>query len=220
MSLHDELLSSIPGANPAGENLRYAPIYEKIKEARHEDDDAPQGEWRRERKLADWPLTVKLITEALAKKTKDLQLAAWLTEALLRRSGIAGLNDGLQVLQGLVETFWDHLYPELEDGDAEFRAAPLQWVGEKTRACHKERALDRSGLSFDQYRESRAVGSEQDAAESEAKASAREEAIGEGKVTVEAFDEAFAATPKVWYVQLLATCDSVVESIGALTEGL
>src|SRR5690242_12464015 len=126
MPLRDEILSPIPGPNPAGENLRYAPAYDKIKDARREDDDAPQGEWRRERKLADWPLTIKLTTEALSKKSKDLQLAAWLTEALIRRNGMAGLLEGLQVLQGMVETFWDGLYPELEDGDAEFRAAPLQ----------------------------------------------------------------------------------------------
>src|SRR5438309_1746451 len=125
MPLPDDLLNPIPGDNPAGENLRYAPIYDKIKEARREDDDAPQGEWRRERKLADWPLTIKLIVEALSKKSKDLQLAAWLTEALLRRDGIAGLRGGLGLLHGLIDNFWDTLYPELEDGDAELRATPL-----------------------------------------------------------------------------------------------
>src|SRR5262245_29300400 len=146
MPLSDDLLTPIPGANPAGENLRYAPLYDKIKEARREDDDAPQGEWRRERKLADWSLTVKLITEALSKKSKDLQLAAWLTEALIRRNGMNGLQDGLQVLHGMVETFWDSLYPELEDGDAEFRAAPLQWVGDKLENAVKSGPLTRSGF--------------------------------------------------------------------------
>src|SRR5947208_289654 len=121
MPLRDDLLNPIPGENPSGANLRYAPTYDKIKEARREDDDAPQGEWRRERKLADWPTVIKLTTEALFKKSKDLQLAAWLTEALIKRNGIAGLLDGLQVLGGLVENFWDNLYPELEDGDAEYR---------------------------------------------------------------------------------------------------
>src|SRR5499433_684900 len=114
MPLRDDLLNPIPGENPSGANLRYAPVYDKIKEARREDDDAPQGEWRRERKLADWPLTIKLITEALSKKSKDLQLAAWLTEALIRRNGMSGLDEGLQVLHGLVENFWDTVYPELE----------------------------------------------------------------------------------------------------------
>jgi type VI secretion system protein ImpA len=135
MPLSDDLLTPIPGANPAGENLRYAPLYDKIKEARREDDDAPQGEWRRERKLADWSLTVKLITEALSKKSKDLQLAAWLTEALVRRNGMSGLQEGLQVLHGMVETFWDSLYPEIEDG-----AAPMG--RRQARKRGEERAFD------------------------------------------------------------------------------
>ena len=72
---------------------------------------------------------IKLTTEALSKKSKDLQLAAWLTEALLRQQGAGGLADGLDLLRGLVENFWDSVYPELEDGDAEMRATPLEWVG-------------------------------------------------------------------------------------------
>src|SRR2546421_7917702 len=107
MSLRDELLSPVPGANPAGENLRYAPVYDKIKEARREDDDAPQGEWKRERKVADWPLTIKLIGDSLATKTKDLQLAAWLAEAMLVREGVAGLREVLDLIRGYLENFWD-----------------------------------------------------------------------------------------------------------------
>ncbi|MDQ3996372.1 MAG: type VI secretion system ImpA family N-terminal domain-containing protein, partial [Gemmatimonadota bacterium] len=74
MALRDELLVPIPGANPAGAELRYDSVYDKIKEARREDDDAPQGEWQTERKVADWPLVIKLTKEALSKKSKDLQL--------------------------------------------------------------------------------------------------------------------------------------------------
>ncbi len=87
MPLRNDLLNPISADKPAGENLRYAPVYDKIKEARREDDDAPQGDWKRERKVADWPLAIKLISEALATKTKDLQLAAWLAEAMLNREG-------------------------------------------------------------------------------------------------------------------------------------
>jgi len=49
--LRDDLLNPIPGNNPCGENLRYDPVYDKIKEARFEVEDyAPQGEWQRARK--------------------------------------------------------------------------------------------------------------------------------------------------------------------------
>ena len=42
---------------------------------------------------------------------KDLEIAAWLTEALLRDGGLAGLAAGVGLMAGLVEAFWDELYP-------------------------------------------------------------------------------------------------------------
>ena len=84
MPLRDDLLNPVPGENPCGENLRYAAVYDKIKEARREDDDVPQGDWQYERKTADYPLVVKLAGEVLATKSKDLQIAVWLTEALMK----------------------------------------------------------------------------------------------------------------------------------------
>jgi len=98
MPLRNDLLNPISADKPAGENLRYAPVYDKIKEARREDDDAPQGDWKRERKVADWPVVIKLISESLAAKTKDLQLAAWLTEAMLNKEGVAGLREVLELI--------------------------------------------------------------------------------------------------------------------------
>ena len=100
MPLRDDLLNPIPGENPSGASLRYDPLYDKIKEARREDDDAPQGEWAYERKTADWKQVIKLAGDALATKSKDLQLAAWLTEATLRTEGFAGLLAGPEVLPG------------------------------------------------------------------------------------------------------------------------
>jgi type VI secretion system protein ImpA len=87
MPLRDDILNPIPGENPSGENLRYAPVYDQIKEARREDEDISQGDWQTEVKKADWVVVVKLAGEVLAKKSKDLQIAAWLTEAQLHREG-------------------------------------------------------------------------------------------------------------------------------------
>ena len=49
MPLRDDLLTPIPGANPSGPDLRYDPLYDRIKEARREEDDVPQGVWKRAR---------------------------------------------------------------------------------------------------------------------------------------------------------------------------
>src|SRR5208283_4227043 len=101
MPLPNNLLNPIPGENPSGEDLRYAPVYDQIKEARREEEESAQGDWVHDVKKADYPLVIKLTTDAIATKSKDLQLAAWLTEALVRTEGFAGLKQGLQLLQDL-----------------------------------------------------------------------------------------------------------------------
>jgi type VI secretion system protein ImpA len=160
-----DLLNPIPGPNPSGENLRYAPIYDKIKLARTEDDDtAPQGEWQRERKKADWALVMKLAGEALATKSKDLMLASWLGEALVKREGISGLADALDLQRGLIEQYWDNLYPEKDDdGDLGLRVMPVEFIATRSQDLLRKLPLTKNGLDWFKYMEAKAVGMEADA---------------------------------------------------------
>jgi type VI secretion system protein ImpA len=214
--LNADLLAPISGENPSGVSLRYEPVYDQIKEARREDEDLPLGDWQTGRKTADWPAVTKLATDALTKKTKDLQVAAWLTEAWLAREGFAGLNRGLVLLRELLEQYWDTLYPELDDGDAEMRAAPLEWVCLKFDLPVRRVALNGDGHSLLDYRVSRAIPTEEEAERDSDRAEQRRDAIAEGKLTPEAFDKAFAATPKSWYRALVADIEACLESVDAL----
>ena len=218
MALRDELLVPIPGGNPAGAELRYDPVYDKIKEARREDDDAPQGDWQTERKVADWPLVIKLTKDALTKKSKDLQLAVWLTEAMLRREGLAGLRAGLDLLDGMVDQYWEGLFPPIEDGDVEMRAAPLEWAGSRLDLSVRQAPANRNGHTFLQYEASRLVPTETDAAEDDSKRTARETAVADGKITPEVFELGFAATPKAWYKALAADVAGAVDTLQQLDE--
>jgi type VI secretion system protein ImpA len=215
MPLRDDLLNPIPGPNPAGANLRYAPIFDKIKEARREDDDAPQGEWQRQRKVADFPQVIKLAGETLATKSKDLQLAVWLTEALIKTEGFSGLRSGLDLIRGLIENFWDNLHPELEDGDAELRAASLDWLGSRLDSTLRCVPLAKKGPNWFEYKEALAVGFEA-AADTEAKLEARNAAIAEGKLTGEEWEKAFQASPKAYYKSEEETLDAILETLEAL----
>src|SRR6266550_5703445 len=218
MPLREDLLQPIPGSNPAGTGLRYDPIYDKIKEARREEEDVEQGDWKRTRKVANWPLVVQLASDALATKSKDLQIAAWLTEALLKQEGLGGLRAGLGLLRSLLETFWDRVYPELEDGDTELRAGPLNWVGRYLEAGVRTVALNKAGHDVLKYKESRTVGYEADAKGDEKKQAARNAAISEKKLTAEEFDKAFEATPKGFYKQLVTDLDGCTKAIQELDE--
>ncbi|MGI6415269.1 MAG: type VI secretion system protein TssA [Thermoguttaceae bacterium] len=130
----DRLLSPIPGECPAGVALKedYSPgsPYYAIKDARSAaraaersmiwgGDDVSGGD------RADWRPVVELGIEILAERSKDLEVAAWLTEALVRRHGYAGLRDGFRLLRALVENFWDDLYPRPDEDGIQTRVAPL-----------------------------------------------------------------------------------------------
>lgn len=211
-----ELLEPIPGANPSGTYLRYDPLYDQIKEARREDDDLPQGDWATSRKVADWPLVVRLTTDALKKKTKDLQIAAWLAEAWLKREGVAGLRRGIDLLHELVQRYWDTVHPEIDDGDAEMRAAPLEWVGLKFDLPVRLAPLTQDGYSLIDLRVSRTVPTKEQADEDSDRAAEREAAIEDGKITPEEFERSFTATPKAWYRELATEIDAAQAALDAL----
>jgi type VI secretion system protein ImpA len=222
MPLRDDILKPIPGENPSGVDVRYDTtllLYDKIKEARRQDDDMAQGDWAHERKVAQFPQVIKLTQDALAEKTKDLQLAAWLTEALLHTEGFAGLRQGVEICLRLCRDFWDTLYPPIEDGDAELRAAPLEWLGSALIIPLKQVPINKAGHGYLQYKESRSVGYEAEA-DSKEKAQEREKKIAAGKLTPEEFDKAFEETPKVFYVQAekdLDTCLATLKTLDELT---
>lgn len=201
MPLRDDLLNPIPGDNPSGVNLRYDKVSDQIKEARTEGEESVLGNLATPKK-ADYKLVIKLAGEALATRSKDLQLAAWLTEAHVKRDGIGMVEPCLKLMLDLQQQFWDTLYPEIEDGDVGMRAVPIEWACNRVADMLRQAPITKDGLSYYQYGESRAVGYEADAGYNDAKLEARQLAIADGKITGEDWDKAFASTPKAWYVAM------------------
>jgi type VI secretion system protein ImpA len=217
MPLRDDLLTPIPGDNPAGTHLRYE-LYDIVREARREEIDAPTGGWDRPRKTADWALVAKETSNALATKSKDLQLAVWLIEASYHRESFAGFSAAVRVTAQMLATFWDHLYPELEDGDAEARIAPLAWLGsdkQPLRQAIRLAPITTTGLTIFKFRDSQDVGYESESDDYDKK-QARKKKIESGKMSGEEFDQAFNATPKAWYKQLAADLVGALDALAAL----
>ncbi|MBV9785730.1 MAG: type VI secretion system protein TssA [Acidisphaera sp.] len=127
------LLEPIAGDNPAGPDLRedYTPqsLYFRLRDARAEARaaervaDAAEGgadtgeppQWRSIRQLAPQGLAL----------SKDLEIAAWYTEALIRSDGLVGLTAGVRLMGGLVDTFWEQLYPLPDEDGIATRVAPV-----------------------------------------------------------------------------------------------
>ena len=129
----DRLLAPIDDASPTGRNLRYVDgdlTFQSIGDARAEDDPALVLDG--DAKTADWRKVISECEQALASKTKDLEIAGWLAEGLAHREGFAGVRDGLRLIRELVEGHWQRLHPGFDESDGEIiltvRAKPLSWL--------------------------------------------------------------------------------------------
>ncbi len=199
----DAILTPIEGENPAGENLRYTPTYDAIQEARREDDDLDRGEWDRDVKTADWPEVIRLAEEALTATTKDIQIAVWLMEALIKTEGYPGLESGMRVVSGLLETFWEHVYPEIEDDDLDYRIGPLEFMNDKLWLAVRQVPLTDpaagSGFGWIHWKEATEIGND-------------ETAIAEGKVGIEEFEKAVNRSSKAFYAELNSQIEASFEA--------
>ena len=72
-----------------------------------------------------WRVVFDLAPQLLRDSTKDLEIACWYTEALIRKAGFRGLRDGFSLIRQLIETFWDNIFPLPDDDGIETRLAAL-----------------------------------------------------------------------------------------------
>lgn len=127
------LLAPISSEQPTGIDLRLdsSPIssYQTIKTARYAARDAEKNNlYNDSNGDADehWRKIISLAPMLLTRESKDLEVATWLTEALIRRHGFQGLREAFLLIEGLIENFWDHLYPSPDEEDGiETRISPL-----------------------------------------------------------------------------------------------
>ena len=126
------LLEPISAENPVGEDLRSdsspTSVYYQVKDARNRARAAERQAAMvgvDEAEPADWRPIIEAVPEILSSKSKDLEVTAYLVEALAREQGFAGLRDGFRLLRELVERYGDDIYPLPDEDGEESRVAPL-----------------------------------------------------------------------------------------------
>lgn len=106
---HETLLRPVSDDAPAGPDLSYDPGREAIEQA----FASPAEE-------VDWDATIAAIV-AQMERTRDLWLAVYLARAGARAGRLAVVEDGLTLLAGYLERFWDSVHPAIEDYGVEGR---------------------------------------------------------------------------------------------------
>jgi type VI secretion system protein ImpA len=121
----EALLAPLGDSEPAGSSVYFemrAQLEDLRREVNPDEVDTNDPAAPQEVKRADWPRVEELTREALTATSKDLRLAGYLLEALVKRYGLAGLRDGLRLLREMLDQCWDRMYPSIEGGDVEVRA--------------------------------------------------------------------------------------------------
>jgi type VI secretion system protein ImpA len=130
----DGLLQPISEESPAGSDPRLdvtpQSLYFRLRDARSEAraaervaDNDPAADTGGAR---HWLTVRELGVEALAGTGKDIEIAAWLTESLVRTDGLAGLMAGARLITGLASRYWTSgLFPTPDEDGIAGRVAPV-----------------------------------------------------------------------------------------------
>lgn len=188
-------------------------LRKKMDDARKEvnpDSFAPDDPRRPEQAIMpDWPAIQRMTEEALCSTSKDLMLAARLTESLTKQAGYGGMRDGFRLLRRMVDECWDRVHPIIEDNDLEPRASAFNWLADPDRGAffpvsvrnvpivHNEGA----GYGWQHWRDLQE---------------------GKGKIQKEDFDKAVAAATRETCqtsVEDLASCLDEVNQLELLLDG-
>jgi len=108
----ESLLKPISADAPCGENLRWDRRFlelERLADGKEETQFSPAEE-------PNWREVRDVCVEVFA-KGKHLRTSVILTLSAVRQEGYPGLRDGLKLLQGLLEQYWDQVFPQLDPDD-------------------------------------------------------------------------------------------------------
>lgn len=197
------LLQPISKSAPCGENMRYDVVYDRIQDARSEstlpqDDTSPE-------EGANWTLVKALCEQVLRQKSKDLQVAIWLTESWFYLEGFSGLERGLILLNQLVEKYWPQLFPHLEeDQDKEGCWRSLIWANQ-----HLSQGLRRIAVAYVEGKMSFTYG-QWWFAKTKAKSGIMP---SKGQMTSKDFAQAQASTSLSFYQELLQSTKKVKDAL-------
>jgi len=212
----EALLADISADNPHGMDIREdrSPTsdYYTVKDARNSARAAERSAMFDDSDsdlLAPWRDVAATAEKILRNKSKDLEVASWYAEALIRLHGFAGLRDGIVLMQGLVERYWDGLYPEPDEDGLETKVAPLTGLNGDgadgtllmpIRSADITPESDFGGFSFFQYQQARDADK---IADTDAKA-ARIETLG---YSIREVNQSTTSAAPQWAQDLVETLD-------------
>jgi len=151
----EKLLAELSAESPCGDDLEYDPAFTEMERAGEGKPEQQIGDSIVAAEDPDWK-TVGIKALEVFDRSKDLRAAVYLTRAGLHTDGLVAFADGLQLVLGLLNQYWETIHPCLDPDDANdptFRVNAITSISseEVVRSLHlaalvSSRALGQFGL--------------------------------------------------------------------------
>lgn len=112
----DKLLEPVSEDAPCGEDLEYEPEFGELERAVQGKAAQEMGDKKNDAVPPNWNEVADL-AEPLFARSKDLRVATYLTHAKLNLDGLPGLASGLDLINKMLQQYWDNVHPELDADD-------------------------------------------------------------------------------------------------------
>jgi len=149
-----ELLQSpVEGPHPCGEDLEYDPDFMALQQATTGKREQQFGTTIIPAEPPDWA-RVERIARQLCTRTRDLRVLVPLTLAWTESRGLPGYVEGLQLVDAVLQKFWDDVHPRVIDDGFEDPLPRMNALAALTeaeglgRSVRDARLLDDGGASM------------------------------------------------------------------------
>ncbi|HUT32661.1 MAG TPA: type VI secretion system protein TssA [Planctomycetota bacterium] len=112
----EKFVTELSPEAPCGEDLTYDPAYLELERLAQRTPERQVGDAIIPAEEPNWRQVADAAVELLG-RTKDLRIIIHATLAALKLEGLNGLSDGLAVLRGFVERYWETVHPQLDPED-------------------------------------------------------------------------------------------------------
>ena len=219
----ESLIQPISDDTPSGLDAREDPspmsVYYLLKDARSvaraAERQALMGD---DTAIPDWNPIAEAAPEFLKSNSKDLEIAAYLIESLVRSDGFAGLRDGFQLVTRMVDTFADTLYPRPDEDGIETLVAPLAGLNGNDAEGTLVGPIKNVPITPAGEEGAFGLGTYEQALDLEqSDAEQRERRISQGAVPLDTFNAALMQGSAEWFGELRDDIRDALESWTALT---
>ncbi len=221
----ESLTSPISEESPSGVELRgseYANEFFDLREVFNQSNKAereiqtamafPDEEFP-DLKDPEWDEVRDRAVHILGNYSKDVSVASWLIEAVMRLEGIPGLRDGFKLMLEICRRYWDNIHPEPDEdeGYAETVSQLTGLTSERSYGVLDNLPLTNGGGGaysiFDFNEANRIDGMD---------AGDKQKRIAEGAVERHTFDDSFRATSRDHWNNVIEDLDTLISTIREL----